>query len=177
MSKKTEVVMQTVGAMTKKLSLETAWSKNMTSLLRKSIASGKEDPEILGWLFTEVPEEISGMNGQMSYAEKAIYLTLCIYANTGKENATDKTMVQAMKAIGMDRTNLVQVELSESIEDMRMPLYMLTRHIVSKGEAFSYALLAKDLYLFQFDKVQVIRRWERDFARKENQEKAVAEDP
>ena len=171
MSKTTEAVMQTAGTMITKLSAETAWSKNMISLLRKSIASGKEDPEVLGWLFEKVPEEISGINGQMSYAEKAIYLTLCIYANAGKGNTEDRTMVQAMKAIGMGRTNLVQVELSESIEDMRMPLYMLAGHIVSKGGTFSYVLLAKDLYLFQFDKMQVIRRWERDFARKEDPEK------
>ena len=74
-----------------------------------------------------------------------------------------------MKAIGMDRTNLVQVELSESLEDMRIPLYMLTQHIVSKGGVFSYTLLAKDLYLFQFDKMQVIRKWEREFTREENE--------
>lgn len=169
MSKTTEAVIKTTGSMIKKLSVETAWSKNMLSLLRKSIASGEEDPEILGWLFTEIPEEISGKNGQMSYAENAIYLALCIYANTRKESAADKTMVQAMKTIGMDRTNLVQVEISETLEEMRMPLYMLTQHIVSKGGSFSYSLLAKDLYLFQFDKMQVIRKWERDFTREENE--------
>ena len=169
MSKTTEAVIQTTGTMIKKLSLETAWSKNMLSLLRRSIASGEEDPEVLGWLFTEIPEGISGKNGQMSYAEKAIYLALCIYANTRKGNGADRTIIQAMKAIGMDRTNLVQVELSESLEDMRMPLYMLTQHIVSKGGVFSYTLLAKDLYLFQFDKMQVIRKWEREFTREENE--------
>lgn len=169
MSKTTDAVIQTTGTMIKKLSLETAWSKNMLSLLRRSIASGEEDPEVLGWLFTEIPEGISGKNGQMSYAEKAIYLALCIYANTRKGNGEDRTIIQAMKAIGMDRTNLVQVELSESLEDMRMPLYMLTQHIVSKGGVISYTLLAKDLYLFQFDKMQVIRKWEREFTREENE--------
>ena len=169
MSKTTDAVIQTTGTMIKKLSLETAWSKNMLSLLRRSIASGEEDPEVLGWLFTEIPEGISGKNGQMSYAEKAIYLALCIYANTRKGNGADRTIIQAMKAIEMDRTNLVQVELSESLEDMRIPLYMLTQHIVSKGGVFSYTLLAKDLYLFQFDKMQVIRKWEREFTREENE--------
>ena len=169
MSKTTEAVIKTTGTMIKKLSLETAWCKNMLSLLRKSIASGEEEPEILGWIFTEIPEEISGKNGQMSYAENAIYLALCIYATNRKGNAADKTMIQAMKTIGMDRTNLVQVELSETLEEIRMPLYMLTQYIVSKGGAFSYPLLAKDLYLFQFDRMQVIRKWERDFTREEKE--------
>lgn len=169
MSKTTEAVIKTTGTMIMKLSVESAWSKNMLSLLRKSIASGEEEPEILGWIFTEIPEEISGKNGQMSYAENAIYLALCIYATNRKGNAADKTMIQAMKTIGMDRTNLVQVELSETLEEIRMPLYMLTQYIVSKGGAFSYPLLAKDLYLFQFDRMQVIRKWERDFTREEKE--------
>jgi hypothetical protein len=168
MSKTTEAVIKTTGTMIMKLSVESAWSKNMLSLLRKSIASGEEEPEILGWLFTEIPEEISGKNGQMSYAESANYLALCIFANVRKETAAERTMIQAMKSIGMDRSSLMQVELSENLEDMRMPLFMLTQYIVSKGGAFSYPLLARDLYLFQFDKMQVIRKWEREFAREEN---------
>ena len=87
MSKATEtLILKTTGSMITKLSIETQWSKHMLGLLRNAFASGEENPEILGWMFTEIPEEISGRNGYMSRAEKAIYLALCIYASVGKKS-------------------------------------------------------------------------------------------
>ena len=176
MSKATEaLILKTTGSMITKLSIETQWSKHMLGLLRNALASGEENPEILGWMFTEIPEEISGRNGYMSRAEKAIYLALCIYASVGKKSISDSSMIQAMKNVGMERTNLVQVELSKDLETIRMPLHMLTQRIASHGGKFSCAILAQDLYIFQFDKMQVIRKWERDFAKENKKQKEGAE--
>lgn len=155
-------VIQTANDLIQKLSIESSWSRNMLSLLRYSLTTGEESPEVWGWIFTETPEELSGTDGQVSCEEKAIYLAMCLYANAGGGKQTDKTMVETMKILDMDRTLLLQVEMSETLENMRIPLYMLVQSIALQGRTFSFAKLAGDLYLFQLDRMQVIRKWERE---------------
>ena len=163
MNKTTETVIQTTNEMIQNLFIETSWSRNMRSLLCNSMVTGEDSPEAWGWIFSMIPKEISGTDEQVSIEEKAIYLALCLYAATAGDRTADCTMVEAMKYLDMDRIQLTQIELSENLDDMRIPLYMLGQRIVSKGRAFNYAKLAGDLYLFQMDKMKVIRKWEREF--------------
>ena len=59
-------VIQTANDLIQKLSIESSWSRNMLSLLRYSLTTGEESPEVWGWIFTETPEELSGTDGQVS---------------------------------------------------------------------------------------------------------------
>lgn len=166
MSEVRKSIASAVGSMTGVLSLDTAQSKHLLALLRRSAASGIDEPECMGWFFTRVPEDIQNSGGNLNKAEKAIYLAISVFAVCRKGDNPEQSMVSAMKRAGIDRSKLEGIEAAASFEDLKMPLYLLAKHITSKGQGFSYTALALDLYDIQFDKMKTVRKWEREYAMK-----------
>ena len=163
-----KVIFASMEKMLKKLSLDTAESKHMLALFRRSASSGIDEPECLGWMFSNIEPELQGSYGYLSKEEKAIFLGLCTYAVSRGKSVSDVSMVTAMKRAGIGREKLERVELALTFDGIKMPFFLLTKYIVSKGQNFNYASLALDLYEIQFDWMKVVRKWEREYAKQED---------
>ena len=162
MDNKRESLMKTTASLIAKLSLDLNDSKQMRSSIMRS-AMTEDDPNVFGWLFSNIPEELQGKSGMLSYAESAIYLTLMAYVfSRGKEGK--ETFVQVMKKEGIDRRHLYQIEYVDSLEEIKRPLLMLLQYVSSKKKEINFVKLAVDLYDFQYDRMKVIRKWEREYS-------------
>ena len=162
MDNKRESLMKTTASLIAKLSLDLNDSKQMRAYIMRS-AVAEDDPNVFGWLFSNVPEELQGNSGSLSYAESAIYLALMSYVfSRGKEGK--ETFVQVMKREGIDRRHLYQIEYVETLEEIKRPLLTLLQYIASKKKEINYVKLAADLYDFQYDRMKVIRKWEREYS-------------
>jgi len=161
---KSDYVAETTVILLGKLSNNSTFGKNMLSLLRKSFATGEEDPEALGWMFSQIPEEISGKGGYMSREEKAIYITLCIYAECRGKFSRGQDFIIAAKEAEITQKRLLEIEIANDLEELKYPLCLLIHYISEKGFGIDYVGLARDLTVFQYDRGQVIRKWARKYA-------------
>ena len=170
---KSDHVASSAARMLAQLSNNGAVSKNLLSLLRKSFATGEEDPEALGWMLTQIPEEISGKGGNLSREEKAIYLTLCIFGECRGKTGHGQDLILAAKEAGISQKRLMEIELANNLDELKTPLCLLVQYISSKGIQIDYIGLAKDLTSFQYDRSQIVRKWVRKYATSDIKEKGV----
>lgn len=134
---------------------------------RHAFAGGICD-HVDGWglLMRDIPEELSGINGTPSRAEKAAYMALSAYAACGR-HTNGISIGQAASALGgTSRTRFMRLEKAKTLDDLWRYLKPVLRPISSgKTNGLDYALLARDLNEWQYDRLAVVRKWEREYCR------------
>lgn len=125
-----------------------------------------EDVSAWGLLQRDLPGELKREFGEPSPEERAIYFALCAYAAYGK-HAEKITFGRTAAALGeRQRDRVTRLENSVDFEAMCRNMKDILRLIVSKnGEGIDYGYLACDLYDWQYNRLRVARRWERDYYR------------
>ena len=136
---------------------------NLAARYRHNVGKNPgDDPFLFGRLLEILPEELRGKGRNTDYAEEAAYSALTLFAYS-KSNGTGSIADAISRVDG--NAGLIQrfrlAEMAETIDEMRYRLRGVITLISSKGETFSYADLATDLYQWQFDHAAQIRRWER----------------
>lgn len=136
-----------------------------------------ELPMLWGEFLSGLPEELRSTSGDPSRAEWAIYIALTLYA-MHQQGKTDSVQVAdvslghaAMRMVGGEeerqriwrRLNLVAQ--ADDMQEMCYRLRQLVSLFRSEGVGLDYALLAADLYQYQFEDSanQVRLRWGQDF--------------
>ena len=149
------------------LSVESSEAKNIRAQFRHAVSTVPgENPMLWGWLLEHLEPELQGKEENISYAEYAIYITLSMFA-IGPRNDNEHTIAEAAAIAEIKRNKLTSVETATDIKEMQTALRGLIKLIDSKGYAFSYGKLAEDIYYWQFNKTNIARKWEREYARKE----------
>ncbi len=142
-------------------------AKKYKAKLRHAVAEAPgEDPDLWGWLLTHLSPELQGKEGNISYAEHAIYLALAI-ATIGPSDNMMHTFATAMAISGIKRQHLIAVETAVDMEGFRVSLRHIVKLLAAKGGSFNYGALAKDIYFWQINKTNVARKWEREYAQNE----------
>ena len=164
---KTEQICNEIGKLMGFISLESNEAKHIKGLLRHAQGhSPGDDPELWGWLLSNIPEEIQGKDGNVSYCEYAIYVTLVLYS-IGPSQNNSMTIAEATATAEISRRRLAMAETADTIGECQMELVYLNRMLAPKDAGYNYFKLAEDLYKWQFNKTEVARKWEREYARKE----------
>ena len=149
------------------LSAESTEAKHIKAQLRHATSKAiGENPMLWGWLVSHLDTEMQGKGGSISKEEYAIYITLSMTA-IGPNNDDNTTIAEAASIAEIKRHRLLSVETASDMEEMQMALRSLVRVLASKGAAFNYGKLAEDLYYWQCNKTNIVRKWEREYARKE----------
>lgn len=149
-----------------------------------------EDPRTWGILFSELPEEMLGRNGEPSREEWAIHTAITLYAlhqqsndlrtqNMNKKGISlGKATSQLTVAYGGDDDSrervarrLYQIVLAPDMPSMSYYLRSFIQLLRSENIELDYPRLAKDLYIFQLpDGAASVRlQWGQDFYSKDNQ--------
>lgn len=162
---------------------ESTTTKAELASLRKGIGKKPgEVPELWGVIFDGLPEDMMSTRGEPTKEEWAIYITLTMYAvhqqgnELGSVNVYKKgeTLGRAVRNLtGNDdelervRKRFIIFATSADIEECAYYLRGLVQMMRSKNIPLDYALLAKDLYLFQTEKGKdsVRLKWGEDFYR------------
>ena len=153
--------------MISKLSVESPEAKRLRAQFRHAAAMiPGENPMLWGWLLENLDPELQGKDGDISYAEYAIYITLSMFA-IGPRNEDGRTIAEATAIAEIKRNRLVSAETATDMIEMQTALRGLIKLIDSKGYAFNYGKLAEDLLYWQINKTNIARKWEREYARKE----------
>lgn len=159
----------------------------LANLRRGAGKSPGEDPRVWGILFSELPEEMLGMDGIPSREEWAIHTALTLYAVHQQSNDPKKqNMNQKGISLGDAASKLVtadggnddareriarrfhQVVLAQDIRTMVYYLRSFIQLLRTEGIALDYPRLAKDLYIYQNPAgISSVRlQWGQDFYRK-----------
>ncbi len=156
-------------------------NKAILAELRKG--TGKkpgDDPKLWGILFDEMPSCLMSKNGDPTAAEWAVYTSITIYAihQQGKDVKNDNMNVDGI-GLGHAVANLVKVEedrerierhfftLASASEMKGVSHYLreIVQLLKAENIGLDYALLSKELYLFQKSDLapKVRLRWGQDF--------------
>ncbi len=139
-----------------------------------------DDPRLWGILFDTMPESMMSQQGVPTYEEWAIYIAMTMYAvhQQGHDVKTDNMNAEGMsigKAVAMlvtgddDRerverrfNNLATADNMQGVSHYLRELIHLLR---ADDIGLDYALLAKDLYVYQFPELAagVRLHWGQDF--------------
>ena len=139
-----------------------------------------EIPMLWGSFLAGLPEELCSPSGEASYAEWAVYTALTLYAlhQQGKGDSMQVNDISlgsaARRLAGNDekqqeriwrRLNLVAQ--ADDIQELSYRLRQLVTLLKAAGIGLDYALLAADLYEYQFASAanRVRLRWGQDFFR------------
>lgn len=160
--------------------LEQSGSKAYLAQLRQGIGKKPgELPELWGLFLKDMPEELMGKAGEPSCAEQAVYTVLTLFAlhqqghselmnAEGEENhfgrATGK-LVKNKEDEENIRKKLSIVARSDDMTELSYHLKTLVKLLGNSDIKVDYVDLAKDLYLFQFEKFadRVRLKWGQDF--------------
>lgn len=172
---------------------DTSGGKVQLANLRKGIGKTPgELPELWGIFLNELPEKLQSRNGEPSYAEWAIYLSLTMYAlhqqgNSDNVHVKDISLGKAsyllVKKALDDECSKEKEKEKEEAERNRVlrrfapivsakDLYEFSNHLRSMINIFKaneicidYERLAGDIYCFQFkeQRKKVLLRWGQDF--------------
>lgn len=149
------------------LQSESPEAKKLKSALRHAVAEEPgNNPELWGWIVSQMPPELQGKEEQISYAEYAVYISLSMFA-IGPGNNNEMTFAEAIAASESGRRRLVDSETASDMNDMQVALRGAVSLLASKAYSFSYCRLAEDIYSWQINKTKIARKWEREYARKE----------
>ena len=137
-----------------------------------------ELPALWGSFLAGLPEELRSLNGEPSYAEWAIYTALTLYAlhQQSKADSVQAENVSLGKAAlrlaggseeGRQRIwrRLNLVAQADDMQEMSYRLRQLVTLLKAGGIGLDYALLAADLFEYQFEaSVNRVRlRWGQDY--------------
>lgn len=161
---KADYISEAAAKMLSILSGDNPTGKSLRPLFRRAFATKETDLETLGWMLGYIPEEIAGKAGYMSFEEKAIYLTLSIFAECRGKNISGTALFSAAAEADIPQRRLFELESGNNLEELRMPLCMLVKSITSRGYTVNYVELTNDLALFQYNKEWVVRKWARQYA-------------
>lgn len=148
-----------------------------------------EIPQLWGEYLLDMPEAMYSQSGtgEPSYAEWAVYTALTMYAlhQQGKDIHRD-SMYREEQTLGMAVSRLVNgeedreriwrrfssVATAADMQELSHHLRGIVQLLKAEGIPLDYALLAKDLYWFQFseraDRVKLT--WGQDFYRRKKDE-------
>lgn len=143
-----------------------------------------ELPALWGSFLAGLPEELRSLNGEPSYAEWAIYTALTLYA-LHQQGKTDSVQVEdvslgkaALRLAGggeddrQRKDNLQRiwrrlnlVAQADDMQEMSYRLRQLVTLLKAGGVGLDYAMLAADLFEYQFEATanRVRLRWGQDF--------------
>ena len=154
--------------------------KRMLADLRRGVGKKPgELPELWGFIFERIPEELLGneRNGA-SYAEWAVYTALTLYAlhQQGNEKYMNEKGISLGKAAALLAKNedgseeriikrLHLVATAASQNDLAYHLRAVIRLLSAGSIALDYAKLAKDIYSMNFEESSknVVLSWGREF--------------
>ena len=153
-----------------------------------------EVPEMWELLFNRFPEELMSRNGEPSWAEWAVSLSLCMYAlHQQGSDIHQKNMHSEQQPLGkavrklaalQDESELARIRKrftvfakSADMEECAYYLRGLVQLLRAKGVPMDYIQLAYDLYQFQTENgaQKVKLRWGQDFYRVVKQEEEEKE--
>ena len=77
-------------------------------------------------------------------------------------------LAEAVADAELKRQKLVAVETADSTDELQVKLRSLVKLINSAKTGFNYGELVKDIFLWQTNKIAIARKWEREYAQKEN---------
>ena len=144
-----------------------------------------ELPELWGEFLNDIPERHLSKNGEPTYGEWAIYISLTLYALHQQRNS--KSVHEEEKSFGNAVSQLIENEndtervlrrfapvvTAKDMPELSHHLRCLIQLLSSKGITLDYKMLAEDIYQFQFDdsrkKVQL--KWGQDFYFKKGEDK------
>ena len=155
-------------------------NKALLAEIRHAGKKPGEDPRLWGILFDNMPENMMSQRGVPTYEEWAIYITLTMYAvhQQGHDIKTDNMNVDgvgigkavAMLVLGEDDRERVERRFNNlaTADNMQGVSHYLREliHLLRAGDiGLDYALLAKDLYMYQFPECAagVRLHWGQDF--------------
>lgn len=153
------------------LSTESSEAKDIRAEFRHAIGTQPgEIPVIWGWVVEHIDENLQGKSGDISFAEYALFITLALYVMWPNEDRT-YTFAAASALADVSRRRFVGAETAKDMEEMQVALRGIVKLIMSKKKGFNYGQLAQDLYSWQFDKVSIARKWEREYVKANYQQK------
>lgn len=159
--------------------------------LRRGIGSKPgEQPMLWGSFLAGMPEELYSPSGEPSRAEWAVYTALTLYAlhQQGRGDSVQAEGVSlgsaALRLAGNSeeerervwrRLNLVAQ--ADDMQEMSYRLRQMVTLLKAGGVGLDYALLAADLFDYQFDSAanRVRLRWGQDFFRMNKNDEEVNE--
>lgn len=138
-----------------------------------------EIPELWGEFLNGMPEKFISSNGEPTYAEWAIYISLTLFAlhqqgNTNSVNCKGKSLGRAAAELMSENTDEERervlrrfgpVVTAKDMPELSHHLRCLIQLFSSKDISLDYEMLAEDLMWFQFDdkRKNVQLRWGHDF--------------
>ena len=145
-----------------------------------------ELPELWGEFLDGMPESMVSKDGEPSYAEWAVYLSLTMYAlhQQGKGESVHSEGIGLGRAAAKlmndntddERERVLRrfgpVITAKDMPELSHHLRCLIQLIASKGIVLDYVKLSEDLYDFQFDKLKkkVPLLWGEDFYYKKGED-------
>lgn len=152
-----------------RLSHDTSATRRDLAVLRHGVASEVgEDIGSWSYLMMLLPKELQGTEGDASYAENAACIALTLYAAGNRRHIPGVGIGQAAAALGENsRGRFFVTEACTDIPHLRVCLRGLI-HLIASGKdtGIDYGMLAEDLYEWQFNRIKVVRKWERDYSQK-----------
>ena len=177
-------------------------SKQLNSLINQKDSSGGkarlarlrrgagrvpgEIPELWGEFLNGMPENFISSNGEPTYAEWAIYISLTLFAlhqqgNTNSVNCRGKSLGMAAAELMSENTDEERervlrrfgpVVTAKDMSELFYHLRCLIQLFSSKGIGLDYEMLADDIMWFQFDdkRKSVQLRWGQDFYYKKGED-------
>lgn len=149
------------------LSENTQNAKYIAPMLRHAISEVPgQNPELYGQFMCLIPADLQGKGINISYEEYALYISLAMYVIGPRENK-ELTIAEAASIAQIKRQKIVAIESASNIEEFQTELRSLVKLLGSKNVGFNYSQLAIDIYLQQINKINISRKWEREYAQKE----------
>ncbi len=156
-------------------------NKAILAEIRKGIGKKPGDnPKLWGVLFEGMPESLMSKNGEPTAAEWAVYTAITVFS-VHQQGKNIKSENMNVEGVGLGRAVAGLVKSEEDRERVERRFYSLAttgdmqgishylREIVKllrdEGIGLDYAILSKDLYLYQKqDNAPTIRlKWGQDF--------------
>lgn len=160
-----------------------SYSRQSMALLRKGVGHAPDDlPDVCGFVFANVPEELCGSGSVFSKPEEAVFTALTFFAmhatgsNASSAYAKGVSLTAALfklkapdKSITEDTALCREAQrlmTSKSMSELKAHMRRMIQRCRAKAIGFDYAMLAKDLFWWSLggdSRKTVLRRWSRDF--------------
>lgn len=158
----------------------------LARLRRGAGKSPGELPELWGEFLNGMPENMLSRSDEPSYAEWAVYLSLTMFAihQQGKGESVHSKDISLGRAAAMllekdtddERERVLRrfgpVVTAKDMPELAHHLRCLIQLMSSKNIRLDYAMLAEDIYKFQFDdkRKNLQLKWGRDFYYKKGED-------
>lgn len=159
-----------------------SYSSGILAKLRRGVGKEPgEDPELMGYVVSRIPEDFLSKGSAPSREEWAIYLSLTLFAlhQQGHDitihcmNSDEGSFGSSLRQIAIGDANakeriakrLKAFGVSHDMNEAGYYLRQMIQLLRSAGVRVNYGELAKDLYVFQYTdgKQKVFLKWGQDF--------------